>query len=42
MEKYGNGYDTSRRLAFNSTQAEPTPSEGWHSFTPQSLRFIGG
>ena len=22
MEKYGNGYDASRRLAFNSTQAE--------------------
>jgi len=27
MGKYGNAYETSQRLVFNSMQAEPTPSE---------------
>jgi len=28
MGKDGNGYCASRRLAFNSTQTKPTPSDG--------------
>ena len=31
MGKYENGYDASRRPAFNSTQRDATPSEGYKS-----------